>query len=145
MTVPMNEVNFKIQFDAKHEGGHYCKVKYDWISTGAPPATTPTTPPESGKPLFDTAEVDTGFLRDWNLVQIEGEEPVEAVVEEANAKAPPKKAPPPKEKGKAGGTPHLEEITDNRPREINYIKNFLEDGAPPIKVNEDFASFFETF
>jgi hypothetical protein len=31
-------VNFKVGFEAKHEGGHYVKVKFDWITVG-PPAT----------------------------------------------------------------------------------------------------------
>jgi len=35
--IPINDVNFKIAFDAKHEGGHYLKVKYDWIQLGAAP------------------------------------------------------------------------------------------------------------
>jgi len=30
-SVPASDVNFKITFDAKHEGGHYVKIKYDWI------------------------------------------------------------------------------------------------------------------
>ena len=41
------------------------------------------------------------------------------VVEDPKAK----KAPPPKAAAK-GATTALEEITDNRPREISYTKNF---------------------
>ena len=33
-----NDVNFKFTLDVKHEGGHYLKVKYDWIQLGATPA-----------------------------------------------------------------------------------------------------------
>jgi len=33
-TVPMNDVCFKFTLDAKHEGGHYFKVKYDWFTAG---------------------------------------------------------------------------------------------------------------
>jgi hypothetical protein len=40
-SVPCNDVNFKIQFDVKHEGGHYFKVKYDWFTPG-PPSTDAT-------------------------------------------------------------------------------------------------------
>ena len=88
--------------------------------------------------------IDTGFLKDWNLIQIEGEEPVEQV-QDADPKAagkkaaPPKGAPPPK----AGGA--LEAITDNRPREIQYVKNVAEDEGAPMKITEDIAKFFETF
>ena len=32
--VPKNECIFKINFEIKHEAGHYFKLKYDWISTG---------------------------------------------------------------------------------------------------------------
>jgi hypothetical protein len=29
--VPMNDVNFTVKFDCKHEAGHYMKVKFDWV------------------------------------------------------------------------------------------------------------------
>ena len=51
-----------MQLDAQHEGGHYIKVKFDWIS-----ATGET---------VELTNNDTGFMKDWNLIQIEGEEPV---------------------------------------------------------------------
>lgn len=95
-------------FDAKHEGGHYFKVKYDWFNAQAATA--------DGQ-IIETTQNDSGFLKDWTLVQIEGEEPVEAVVEDPNAKG--KKAPPAKGAPKGGSTA-LEEITDNRPRIISY-------------------------
>ncbi len=113
MTVPLNDVNFTITFDAKHEGGHYIKVKYSWFTVGPIPT--------DGSPTkVETTEVDAGFLKDWNLIQIEGEEPAEALGEDAKASAAQKgKAPPPK--GGAKGAPPsstLEEISDNRPRTI---------------------------
>jgi hypothetical protein len=58
---------------------------------------------------------DTGFLKDWTLVQIEGEEPVEASAEEP-VKGGKKGAAP--AKGAPKATSALEEITDNRPRTI---------------------------
>jgi GTP cyclohydrolase III len=64
---------------------------------------------------------DSGFLKDWNLIQIEGEEPVEAVVEDIKVKGG--KAPPAKAAAK-GATTALEEITDNRPRIISFEKKF---------------------
>jgi hypothetical protein len=58
-------------------------------------------------------------MKDWTLIQIEGEEPIPQTPpeeEKKDAKAA-KKAPPPKaaDKKPAGA---LEEITDNRPREM---------------------------
>ena len=127
--------------EVKHEGGHYFKVKYNWIQPG--PVPTPATPatPESEKPKqeFTDMPIDTGFLKDWNLVCIEGETPVEAVPEDPKAK----KTPAPKDKGKAGG--QLEEITDNRPREINHTKDFKEEGLAAVKITEDFANYFESY
>ena len=70
-------------FDAKHEGGHYFKVKYDWFNAQAATA--------DGQ-IIETTQNDSGFLKDWTLVQIEGEEPVEAVVEDpmtGTTQAPP--------------------------------------------------------
>jgi hypothetical protein len=55
-------------------------------------------------------------MKEWTLIRIEGEEPVDVVQEEAkDAKKGGKAAPP---KGAAKGATTLEEITDNRPREI---------------------------
>lgn len=57
-------------------------------------------------------------MRDWTLLQIEGEKPIEIqAVDDSKAvkgKPPPAKGAPPTKA--AGGA--LEEITDNRPRVI---------------------------
>lgn len=60
-TIPCNDVNFKIQLDAKHEGGHYFKVKFDWFTPG------PTTSDGTAQQI-DKNENDSGFLKDWNLI-----------------------------------------------------------------------------
>jgi len=44
--------------------------------------------------------VDSGFFKDWNLIQVEGEEPAEQKEEEV--KAPVKGKPPPKAAPKGG-------------------------------------------
>jgi len=31
MNYPMNEVNFLIKFDLKHEAGHHLKLRYNWF------------------------------------------------------------------------------------------------------------------
>ena len=53
-----------IDVEMKHEGGHYLKLKFNWISVN--PETKEITLPV----------IDTGYLRDWTLIQIEGEEPM---------------------------------------------------------------------
>jgi hypothetical protein len=61
--------------------------------------------------------------------------------ETKDAKGKGKAAPA---KGAAKGATTLEEITDNRPREIQFVKNFAEDGGP-LKFTEDIARYFENF
>ena len=41
-----NDVGFKITLDAKHEGGHFLKVKFDWFKA-IPPAGEENTKFES--------------------------------------------------------------------------------------------------
>jgi hypothetical protein len=88
--------------------------------------------------------IDTGFLRDWTLIQIEGEEPLEQV-QDSDPKAGGKKAPPAKGGAPPAKTGALEAITDNRPREIQYVKNVAEDEGAPTKITEDVAKYFEKF
>ncbi len=47
--------------EAKHEGGHYFKVKYEWITV-------------TGETI-ELQKLDSGFFKEWTLLQIEGEEP----------------------------------------------------------------------
>lgn len=124
--------------DTKHEGGHYLKIKYNWFQLGAPPT-------EPGKPHeIENLEVDSGHMKDWTLIQIEGEEPVPQTPPEDDKNAKGKKAPPPKAAAK-GALGVLEEITDNRPREMQFVKNFAEDAGAPTKILEEVARYFETF
>lgn len=141
-SLPYNDVNFKIFMEAKHEGGHYFKVKFNWFGNSSTPAS------EKGQvPQYKEDVVDTGFMKDWNLVQIEGETPVQQQPEETSApqatsKGSKKPAGKDAKKAAAGA---LEEITDNRPREVNYTKNFAEEGITATKGSEEFATFFEKF
>ena len=64
MKPPVNTCDIQLDFEIKHEGGHYLKLKFNWISVD----------PDTNEISFP--EVDTGFLRDWTLLQIEGEEPI---------------------------------------------------------------------
>jgi hypothetical protein len=130
--IPKNECQFKIIMEAKHEGGHYFKIKYEWLSV-------------SGDQI-ELAKNDSGFLKDWTLLQIEGEEPkpaeTAAPVDPKAAGAAAKKAPPPAAKPdpKKGGGAALEEITDNRPRTITLTKDFAaEAGGVGMKINEELA------
>jgi hypothetical protein len=36
----------------------------------------------------------------------------------------------------------MEEITDNRPRQVDYINDFAENGISPLRVNEAVAEKF---
>lgn len=107
----MNTCDIKLDFEIKHEGGHYLKLKFNWISIN------PTTN-EISYPV-----VDSGYLRDWTLMQIEGEEPAPldtsdnfATNQPKGGKAMPKKAAP----AKGAKTVALEEITDDRPRTVKF-------------------------
>lgn len=94
-------------------------------------------------------KLDSGFFKDWTLLQIEGEEPkpVEpvAVVDPksaAAAKKPPPAQAKPDPKKPAGA---LEEITDNRPRTITLTKDFAaEAGGAGLKINEEVAKKLST-
>ncbi len=109
--------------ETKQEAGHYFKVKFDWLNV-------------NGENI-DYQTIDSGYLKDWNLLGIEGEEPV--AQEE-------QKAPDPKAKGKAPAKPDpkkggaLEEITDNRPRTVNFTKDFGAENVT-LRVTEDLAKF----
>lgn len=127
-SVPPSEVGFKLTLDAKHEGGHYLKVKYNWFTVGAPAA-------DGEGPAITPETHDTGNMKDWQLIQIEGEEPVE----EAGDDAKGKKAAAAKG-GKAGGA--LEEITDDRPREIKFVRDWGGEDVK-VKVSENVAHYLE--
>ena len=119
---PTNECKFLVNFELKHEGGHNLKVKYDWFRPE---------PGSADKLAF--YEVDSGFLKEWTLIQIEGEDPqpVEVVVldPKAKAKAPPKKAV-------------VEEVIDNRPRTIQFKKDVSE-GVEGMRFSEQLAVQFQ--
>ena len=79
----------------------------------------------------------TEHFKDWNLIQIEGEDPV-AVQEAADAadvkldakgKPIPPKKPEAKKPAAPGKGTSIEEITDNRPRTINYVNDFAENSV----------------
>ena len=103
------------------------KVKYDWINVANGADGQEITFPV----------IDTGFFRDWNLVQIEGEEPVSpAEVVDPKAKSIGKKAPAPT---KGGTASRLEEITDNRARIISYERDCAAEAGCGLEVTEDVA------
>ena len=52
---PENECNFKVSFEVKHEGGHYVRVKYDWMQVG-----------QDGS--VSQMDLDSGFFKEWNLI-----------------------------------------------------------------------------
>jgi len=109
------------------------KLKYDWIDVAAGAEGREITFPV----------IDTGFFRDWNLVQIEGEEPVvqeEVDPAKAGKAAAGKKPAAAPAKGAAGSK--LEDISDNRARTVNYEKDFAADNGSGLEVTEDVAIKF---
>ena len=136
-TIPLNEINLKLTVDTKHEGGHYYKVKYDWFHIGS-------TSSDGLRQQIDKTVLESGFMKDWSLIQIEGEEPVEQQPVEDAKVITKGKAPAAKGAAAKVATGVLEEINDNRPRIIQLVKNFGEESGP-IKVTEDIAKYFENF
>ena len=99
-----NTCDIKIQMEAQHEAGHYIKVKYDWISVSQ----------GDGQSQITFPQIDTGFFRDWNLLQIEGEEPIpQGEIQIVEPKAKPASFSK-KPTGKQQAASKLEEIIDNR-------------------------------
>lgn len=78
------------------------------------------------------------------MIQIEGEEvkPAEAVTAvDPKLAAAAKKPPPAQAKPDPKKAGALDEITDNRPRIISYVKDFAAEGGP-MKITEDVAKRF---
>ena len=61
---------------------------------------------------------------------------------DADPKAAKGKPPPAKAAAKAGA---LEEITDNRPREIKFEKQWMAEEGNSVKISEEVGRYFENF
>jgi hypothetical protein len=84
-------------------------------------------------------DVDTGLLKEWTLLQIEGEEPVKEEVADGRATSPLKKVAP-----KTSVKNVAEEITDNRPRTISYKRDCAaENGDIGIRFTDQIATKFQ--
>lgn len=119
VSYPTNDVNFVIQIELKQEAGHNLRIKYDWMLPVG----------ES----YESKETETPVFKEWTLLQIEGEEPVP---KEEAIPSPAKKGAPPA-KGK-----QVEEVTDNRPRTIQYKRDIMEETGSAVKFTEQIASKF---
>lgn len=76
-------------------------------------------------------------MKDWTLIQIEGEEP-QPVVDTSVPQEKPKKGAAP-----AKGAKVVEEITDDRPRTVQYIRNVAEEhGGQGFKFTDGAATKF---
>ena len=85
------------------------------------------------------ADVDTGLLKEWTLLQIEGEEPVKEEITDGRATSPLKKVAP-----KTSVKNVAEEITDNRPRTISYKRDCAaENGDIGIRFTDQIATKFQ--
>ena len=56
---PVNTCDFRIGMEIMHEGGHFLKVKYDWINIGQA---------ADGSKEITYPVIDAGLLKDWNLL-----------------------------------------------------------------------------
>lgn len=111
----------------KQEAGHNLRFKYEWFY----PTADETNP---GKIKIDWREEDCGQLKEWTLIQVEGEEP--AAVEPT----PEANAPPAKGKAKAQPKKQVEEVIDNRPRTIKYERSWLQDEGAGTRFTEEIAT-----
>ena len=80
-----NTCSFKVKLEAFHEGGHYIKVKFDWISLD-----------NENKATFPVH--DAGYFKEWTTVQIEGEERIEVQQSQEDLQPTGKKGAPPAKK-----------------------------------------------
>jgi hypothetical protein len=115
-----NEVIFNIDFEIYHERGHYVKLKYTWLNRDS----------------LATEVLETEYLKDWEVIKRDGEEPVPEQVEVP--KDDKKKAAPAKDAKKGG----LEEIDDPVPTTVKFSKVF-EDS--PFKFTEEAAYKWSEF
>ena len=84
-------------------------------------------------------DIDSGLLKEWTLLQIEGEEPVKEEVVVDTKVSPAKKSP-----NKPGAKQVVEEVIDNRPRKISYKKEFAaENGDVGIRFTDQIALKFQ--
>ena len=105
------------------------RVKYDWFSEAK----------DQSKGALDWTEQDAAQFRDWNTLEIEGEDPIPQ-------EAPVEEAPKPAAKGKApakGAKVVQEEIVDNRPRTQQYKKDWMADAGAGMRFSEQVAQGFE--
>ena len=87
-------------------------------------------------------EQETAPFKEWQLLQIEGEEPVPVEETPAEAKPSPAKGKAP---AKGGAKQVVEEITDNRPRTIQLKRDLAEEnGGVGVRFTEPFSSNFAT-
>lgn len=87
---------------------------------------------------YEQKDVETPQLKEWTLLQIEGEEP-QPVVEQSQ---PENKSPPKKGSAAAKASKgQVEEITDNRPRTIQFKRDFADEtNGVGTKITEPYAT-----
>lgn len=114
--VPKNDVIFNLDFELKHEKGHFIKLKYNWLNAAT----------------LEMEEIETDYLKDWEVTHREGEEEEQEEEDPKDAKKKDDKKKPAKDNKKTT----MEEIDDPVPTTVKYVKNF-EDS--PLKITEEVA------
>lgn len=119
----MNDVVLTLQLELKHEAAHNYRVLYDWL-----------TPMEGAGDNFEVQTRESPLLREWHLVQIEGEDPMPDASEVTEIKKP----------AKGAKKPMQEEITDERPRIVSHretceLKVSIEAASKLAKTSLEFV------
>ena len=91
-----------------HVGGHNLKVKYDWFGNNQ----------ESDAHVMQSLDVDTGFLREWQLIKMDGADLISTGTGQNFHDA--------KNKAKTDKKPAVDVIpNDNNMRTVKHSKDFL--------------------
>jgi len=103
-----------------HVGGHNLKIKYDWFGNSQ----------ESEMHSMQKLDVETGFLREWLLVKMEGADLI--------SNGTGQNFHDPKNKAKTDKKPAIDVIpTDNNMRTVKHSKEFLTESGQGIFMYED--------
>ena len=122
-------MNFEIEIELKHEGDHHLKFVYDWLTPAGED--------------FSISKIETAPLKEFQLLQIEGELPVpeEPPVVEAPLAKGKKDAKQPAKGGSKQAA--VEEIKDDRPRTVVYKRDCAEEnGGCGFRITEPCAIRF---
>ena len=68
---PANECKFIVSIEVTHEAGHNIRLKFNWF--------------QNCVDKLEFTEIDTGPLKEWSLIKVDGEDLPEAMDSRMNA------------------------------------------------------------